>query len=279
MSDQERIDIPGDNKDSFPSGEVWARARSEKNWLVYRLVSRHGKKPQKIPQTAQGANTGAKSAASFTFDEAREIAGNLGPGFGVGYLPRSDSAMVCIDFDGVLDGGEVIQADLPAFSSYAEVSPSKTGLHVLVARPTDVAPQTFDDGNDWVGYLGSDSKFFTVSFDRRGDQDEILHDDELVAWALSRHHENSVHGTKPQVASENQDVALERQQPANQGSHWFHRLPIDLRVKCAKEMLEHLPTVYAKGYDTWLKVGMAFKTADEDHRLFRVWDNKSSRWR
>lgn len=65
--------------------DTWSLAKDEKNWLAYRLVHRSGKKPQKIPQNRLGKNTGAKNAATLTFDEAWELASGLGSEFGIGY--------------------------------------------------------------------------------------------------------------------------------------------------------------------------------------------------
>jgi len=62
----------------------WDQAKSERNWLVYRLVEREGQKPQKIPQSSAGTNTGAQAAAILTFDEAQTVAARLGEGIGIG---------------------------------------------------------------------------------------------------------------------------------------------------------------------------------------------------
>ena len=264
-----------DAKQIGASTEFWDRSMSERNWLVYRLVGRDGKKPQKIPQAASDTNASAKVAAILTFDEAQEGASRLGESFGIGYLPRADSAVVCIDFDGVLNNGVVVQPDLPAFQSYAEVSPSGTGLHVLVPRPKDTPPLLFDDDSDWVGYIGSEKRFFTVSLDKWGNQSEILTDEALVKWVFDRHSG----AIKEANASADKRRAewgkLKRRQLGNAKHGWFHRLPVHLRAKCAAEMLAVLPPKYAKGYDTWLQAGMALRLADEEYELFEVWDQWS----
>jgi Primase C terminal 2 (PriCT-2)/Family of unknown function (DUF5906) len=270
----------GDQVVSAPKPDpvgLWELAKAERNWLVYRLVAREGKKPQKIPQTRDGRNIGAKDAAALTFDEATKTADRLGADFGIGYLPRPGSAMVCVDFDGVLKDGEVIQPDLPEISSYAEVSPSGTGLHVLIGRPDELTPLTFDDGNDWVGYIGSDSKFFTVSLKHWNEVTEITNDNKLVAWVVD-HHAMAVHSSPSTNKWWDQDGSkLNGSKHRGQNGHWFNWLPIDQKVTCAEEMLSFLPPEYVKGYDTWLKTGMALKLADEGYQLFEVWDRWSSR--
>lgn len=261
-----------------PLGAVWESVKVERNWLAYRLVPQPGKKPKKIPQTAAGKNTGAKAAAYLTFDEAVLLATGLGKDCGIGYLPRPGSAIVCVDFDGVLEDGAVVQPDLPLFNSYAERSPSGTGLHVLVARPDDLDPITFDDGEDWVGFIGSESKFFTVSMDRWGGNTEIIEDPALISWVFQRERPAAAgrqRAQKPKRAHQDQE-ALRKLHQHDQSSFWFYRLPPAARVKCAAEMLAVLPKKFACGYDTWIIVGMAFKLADDDWDLFEVWDEWSA---
>ena len=107
-----------------PLGPVWEAAKAERNWLAYRLVPQADKKPKKIPQTPAGRNTGPKKAAGLTFDEAVLLAARLGKDCGIGYLPRAGSAMVCVDFDGVIESGSVVQPDLPSFTSSLMLSSS-----------------------------------------------------------------------------------------------------------------------------------------------------------
>lgn len=257
-----------------PRGPVWESAKAERNWLAYRLVPQTDKKPKKIPQTSAGINTGPKGAAGLTFDEAELLAAHLGKDCGIGYLPRAGSAMVCVDFDGVIESGSVVQPDLPSFTSYAERSPSGTGLHVLVARPGDIEPVTFDDGEDWVGFISSDSKFFTVSMDRWGENADITEDAALIGWVLQRERPEMAgrsRNKKQRIGQEEQE-SLRKLHQGDRRSHWFNRLTPQARTKCAAEMLAVLPGKFARQYDTWIRVGMALKLADVDWTLFEVWD-------
>lgn len=260
---------------SQPKGKTWEAAKTEKNWLVYKLVPQEGKKPRKIPQTVDGNSTAPKAAACLNFDDAFKAAECLGAEFGIGYLPRENSALVCIDFDGVLKDGVLVEKEMPTIVSYTEVSPSRTGLHVLVRRPDDQAPLTFDDGNDWVGFLGSDSKFFTVSLDLWADCQEIVEDANLVEWVLARHQDAVFASNAAQVKRETEWGELRARQESALHSHWFYKLPTNLRAKCAAELLAVLPPKYCNGYDTWLQAGMALKLADTQGELFEVWDNWS----
>ncbi len=257
-----------------PVGDTWEGAKAEKNWLAYRLVDQGEKKPKKVPQSPSGRNVAPKAAACLTFDEACHLASQLGPDCGIGYLPRAGSAMVCVDFDGVLENGLVVQPDLPSFTSYAERSPSGTGLHVLVARPADIEPVTFDDGEDWVGFISSDSKFFTVSMDRWGENTDITDDAALIDWVFQRERPEMAgrsHHNKQEISQEGQE-SLRKLHQGDQKSHWFNRLTPQTRAKCAAEMLAALPEKFARQYDTWIRIGMALKLADDDWNLFEVWD-------
>ena len=261
-----------------PVGDTWEEAKAEKNWLAYRLVDQGEKKPKKVPQSPSGRNVAPKAAACLTFDEACHLASRLGPDCGIGYLPRAGSAMVCVDFDGVLENGLVVQPDLQSFTSYAERSPSGTGLHVLVTRPADIEPVTFDDGEDWVGFIVSDSKFFTVSMDRWGENTEITDDTGLVTWVFQRERpaiEGGKRAYKPQMGQERREE-LRKLHLGDEKLLWFNRLSPTAREKCAAEMLAALPRKYARAYDTWVRVGMALKLSDDGWGLFEVWDNWSS---
>lgn len=262
-----------------PVGEAWERAKAEKNWLLYRLVEQPGKKPKKIPQSAAGRNVSPKVAACLSFDDAHQLATRFGAGYGTGYLPRAESAMVCIDFDGVLKGGIVQQEDFPSFTSYGERSPSGTGLHVLVIRPTDIAPTTFDDGEDWVGYIGSDSKFFTVSMDRWGQNTEVVEDRALVEWVFQRRTGRAIGEARPRSEPRLTAAQQERLRSlhlTDRANFWFFKLPPAARAECARQMLAVLPKKFARSYDTWIKVGMALKLAEERLELFPVWDEWSA---
>lgn len=270
-NDRELVILP-------PIGPAWEAAKAEANWLAYRLIPQDGRKPKKVPQSISGRNVGAKDAAHLTFEKAQKLARQLGRDCGIGYLPRAESTLVCIDFDGVIMDGVIVQPDLPPFGSYAEKSPSGTGLHVLVTRPANMEPITFDDGEDWVGFIGHDSKFFTVSMERWGSNAEITEDRALVDWVLERRTQPKTGDVKPgkrRMEVEEQE-SLKQLHQADLTSFWFHRLTPAARAKCATEMLAVLPSKYARTYDNWLKVGMALKLADENLELFEVWDEWSA---
>lgn len=261
-----------------PTGPTWEAAKVEANWLAYRLIPQDGRKPKKVPQSTSGRSVGPKEAARLTFDEAQDLAKRLSKDCGIGYLPRAGSALVCVDFDGVIKDGVAVQPDLPSLNSYAEVSPSGTGLHVLVARPTDLEPTTFDDGEDWVGLIASDSKFFTVTMHRWGAITEITSDLNLIEWVLRRERPSRSsrlrRGTQRMEPEERQQ--LQRLQLADEALHWFYQLTPAARTKCAREMLAVLPPKYARKYDTWIKAGMALKLADQGYELLDVWDEWSA---
>ncbi len=261
-----------------PTGPAWEAAKVEANWLAYRLIPQDGRKPKKVPQSTSGRSVGPKEAAHLTFEKAQNLAKHLGSDCGIGYLPRAGSALVCVDFDGIIEDGGVVQPDLPSLNSYSEISPSGTGLHVLVARPTDLEPTTFDDGEDWVGLIASDSKFFTVTMQRWGEITEITSDRNLIEWVLER--ERPSRSSRLRRGAQQMDPAEQRQlqqlQLADEALHWFYQLEPAARAKCAREMLAVLPPKFARNYDTWIKAGMALKLADYGYELLDVWDEWSA---
>ncbi len=130
-----------------PAGPIWAAAKAERNWLVYRLVPNPdpAKKPIKHPSSSMGnCPIPADQAAAYLYDEAVAIRQMLnqmlngrdeGP-YGIGYMPREGSAMVCVDLDKVADfdgfivpEAEPLLVEVLTGETFVEASPSKRGLH------------------------------------------------------------------------------------------------------------------------------------------------------
>lgn len=109
--------------------------KARPQWVVWQAV---GEKPDKVPYSAR---TGRKASSTdlltwSTFEEALEACEH-GDYDGVGYVFCSADPYVGIDMDDCRDPetGEVASwADevVRALGGYAEVSPSGTGVHVIV---------------------------------------------------------------------------------------------------------------------------------------------------
>ena len=174
----------------LPKGPVWDAAKVEKNWCVAAVTTTNSKVPvnaqvglpadrERVAILNQEAAAKKANGLNRRIDEinaridrvnaGREEADRFDPvvRFGIGYLPREDSAMVVMDFDKVRDPetGE-ITADwlgpvLEAPESYTEVSTSGTGLHVLSARAKG------DNGTrerNGAGLYGSNARFILLTF-------------------------------------------------------------------------------------------------------------------
>jgi len=150
-----------------PSGQAWESAKREKNWFLFGILEadedgKTGKRPIKASNPA--FTSSAEKAATLTLEEAqqyvqhhtergfdkindnrREYAESKGRGHrdmvgvALGYLPREGSAMVLIDLDDCVGAdGEVsvdwVQQMLDGYGGYREVSPSGTGLRLLMKR-------------------------------------------------------------------------------------------------------------------------------------------------
>lgn len=124
--------------DPFP--DVPATLKSERRWLVWRAEPnpKDPAKPRKVPYQALRPHVGASSTSPPTwcsYTQALRTLGSPGDMSGLGFVLGDGYAGVDLDHcrhpvTGEIDGwARVVVADL---NSYAEVSPSGTGVHVLV---------------------------------------------------------------------------------------------------------------------------------------------------
>jgi putative DNA primase/helicase len=118
---------------TYPA-ELAARAQ----WVDWKLIQkRTDAKPTKIPYDAKtgraASSTDPKTWASL--EAALERFGQGGYD-GVGYVFAEDDPYTGIDLDHALsDAGELepwAQPIVKAFASYTELSPSRTGLHIII---------------------------------------------------------------------------------------------------------------------------------------------------
>ena len=111
--------------------------RDLRQWLVWRVEKRDGK-PTKIPYsptTGQRASSTARETWAG-YEEAARAAREHGYG-GIGFVFTPEDDLCGVDLDGCLDpeSGEVegwAREIIDELDSYTEISPSGTGVHVLV---------------------------------------------------------------------------------------------------------------------------------------------------
>lgn len=108
-----------------------------RQWLVWRSEERDGK-PTKIPYSpstgSRASSTDPESWASYS--EAVSICKEHGYG-GIGFVFTAEDDLCGVDLDGCLDPetGEIeswAQEIVEELDSYTEISPSETGVHILV---------------------------------------------------------------------------------------------------------------------------------------------------
>lgn len=243
--------------------------RSRAQWLVWRFEL-NPKKPEgkllKVPYYANGnrrfgGQGDAKDRAKLvTLDVALAALSRPSPapynGIGFAFLP--DDGLIGIDIDKCIDpeSGEVsavAQEVIASCQSYTEYSPSKTGVHIIVAGTT----RTFK--SDAVGVeVFCGSQYFTFTTNAYTDVREIA--------AIS-------------------DEFLDRLRVIVKGERKSdaHRALPPLPPEAVSELARieaALSFISSESYDTWYKVGMALYSAlgDAGFGLWNYWSSKSSKY-
>jgi len=130
--------MDGDIPNGGPAANVPAELRALPQWVGWRYVVREpGKKPTKVPvdPKAGGAASSTDSSTWGAFGQA--LAGaREGRWDGVGFVFTAGDPYCGVDFDDVIDPatGEIdadAAADIEALATYAELSPSKVGVHAI----------------------------------------------------------------------------------------------------------------------------------------------------
>lgn len=161
--------------------DVPAAMRDRAQWLLWKFKPNgEGKKPRKMPHYISGAlrqgqqGSDADRAALCGFDAAlAQLATGRYEGLGFAFLPGD--GLIGIDIDGAIDTetGEVSErcaAIIAACASYTELSPSGTGVHIIVEGET----HTFKDNSIGLEVFCG-SQFFTVSGRRwAGTPDQVV---------------------------------------------------------------------------------------------------------
>jgi hypothetical protein len=135
---------------SFP-----AEFKAQSIWCLWRYEERDGKQT-KVPYQPSGSRASSTNRATWSsFADCLAVEANF-DGLGV----FADGSHTFIDLDKCIVGGEIepwALAVLSRMNSYAELSPSKTGLHVFVLGAVSKASKI----NGCEAY--SSSRFFTVT--------------------------------------------------------------------------------------------------------------------
>jgi len=162
------------NLDTIP-----AELRARRQWIVHR---------SKVPHTPAGARASSTNPATWTtFEDA-----SAAQGFdGIGFVFTDDDAYVGIDLDACVSDGVTMpeaQELIDKLDSYWELSPSGSGVHVIVRGSWPESARNRTEG-PWGGNLEvySAERYFTVTGEGHGEiaarQAEL---DELAAQVGER---------------------------------------------------------------------------------------------
>ena len=113
--------------------------RDRRQWVAWRRVDRpDSKKPTKVPiQPHSGAPASTTDPATWNTFNAALAAHETDPAAGIGFVFTQDDPYVGVDLDGCRDAVSGViepwaQKILAELNSYTEISPSGTGLHIIV---------------------------------------------------------------------------------------------------------------------------------------------------
>lgn len=136
--------------DSINSSGIPTEMKERRNWVGWRWSSSRGK----VPVQASGAVARVNDSSTWgTFNELIESGRQLD---GVGFV-LTDSPYIGIDIDDCMDGGRLQRKAwkvVERFGSYAELSPSGSGVHII-GRGRAVFPSSgSQDGRRLSGAMG-----------------------------------------------------------------------------------------------------------------------------
>lgn len=132
---QERPQLLPVNADGIPES-----LKQRPQWVLCRMVARAGHWT-KEPWQTNGRHASSTNPATWTTADAVLAGYHAGKSDGIGYVFASGDPFVGVDMDHVVTNGVVepeAQQIIDDFASYAELSPSGTGVHIIVegALPT-----------------------------------------------------------------------------------------------------------------------------------------------
>lgn len=264
MTDPRPNHIPGPN--GLPPQEL----RELPGWLLWRYEKRPGEaKPRKVPHYVSGGRRHGKQgspedrAKLATFSEASTAA--IAGGFdGVGLAMLPDWGLVALDVDQCMEIGGAPPAELLALicQSYAEISPSGTGIRAFFRGDLENSKSSRDAEHAYGVEVFSSSGFVTVTGNHCSMTTMLDLEDTiapaskaLVDFCTSRFGPN-----RPQSV-------------ANDDFMTGHEPRIGLSTQEISDYLSDLDA--SMGREDWIRVGMAVHH-ETDGEGFDLWDEWSS---
>jgi putative DNA primase/helicase len=138
------------------------------SWLTYRLETKPDGKLDKIPTDPHTGHNKARDAFGLSYDQVSKLAASSPRVHGIGLDLRPDDMLTCIDLDGCRDAETGQIKDwawkiINLFKSYAEVSVSRTGVHIFVRGAVTGANVFEHEGHKVEMY--SQDRFIAVTGD------------------------------------------------------------------------------------------------------------------
>lgn len=250
------------SSDNFP-----AELKTRKQWLVWRFEqSETSSKPRKMPyyvngrrrSGTQGSDDDRAALSDFATAEHAKNNGNY-DGLGFAFLPND--GLIGIDLDGCFNTDDAIKHEravkiIAACNSYTELSPSKNGVHIIVAGKSD----TFKS-NELGIEVFCGRQFFTMTGQQRaGSPNHVaeISDETLTKLRKTVKHKQS-------------DTAKPKKRPAV----FDNSTPDVAKIESALAYIA--PDC---GYDEWIRVGMAIHSelGDNGFGVWDYWSAKSSKY-
>lgn len=149
--------------------EALGGLRDERIWVAWDNV-----KGRKVPKSPSGGNARSNDPSTWgTYDQAVDLAARRGYA-GVGIM--LGNGLGGVDLDGAVEDGEIApwaRAIIDEFGSYAEISPSGTGVHVLFWADAEktgaIGRANHSKGVEIYNY----GRYFTVTGDQVGSFDVV----------------------------------------------------------------------------------------------------------
>jgi hypothetical protein len=236
-------------------------------WLVWKFEQKEGdKKPRKVPHYTAGhrrvgeQGTPEDRARLVTLEDAAAAMAKLRmDGVGFAFLPGD--GLIGIDIDGAIDleSGEIAErarSIIEACSSYTEYSPSRRGVHIIVAGESETFKSNAIGLEVFCG-----RQFFTFTGERYSDTPEEV---QQIDAGVLRRLRATVEEAKGRGGGGLKAV---------NGAPAAAPGPEDSRAKLESALAFIPPDL---GYDDWLQVGMALY-AELGAGGISVWDYWSSK--
>lgn len=177
--------LPRREADSFSM--IPEEMQQHETWVCWVKEDRNGKttKIPRNPKTGGNAST-TLSATWATFEEAEKYYSDHPDIDGIGYVFTESNGVVGIDFDHCVKDGEITSEEIRELvercTSYVEVSPSGTGIHMYVkGKWKETGGRKNNNlGNGMAVEVYPSARFFTVTGNAFGEARPLNEDQALL---------------------------------------------------------------------------------------------------